>query len=514
MPIIRYKAIEVVRNHANGGMNMEKCKVLIVDDELLIRQGIRHYVKWEEEGFEIVGEAGNGQVALELVKKLHPHIVITDIVMPIMDGEELTKTIKQTYPDIQIIILSSFSDFEYVRSTFQNGVADYILKPTLNGEDLLKALKKAAQMIPHIQLPTEQSQHMSTIDTYITRILNGIEVEQDEVMEPKRDEYKIIQMNVNADEQICMQLKDQLPIIYEQIIEHHIVIVHYDGHEWHEIMNKITKLAQQFPQSLWVISRPFKRLEQAKERYEETKTQMRHHQFYLPNQQVFEMVQPKEPIENKKFDLDYFIRLFQHEQFSESFSYLDEYVQYITHISHMDEQEFKSFLGNILFNMTVILSNLQYKTDILETMKFTYLNEIGESSDSYETIEKYHNYLQLIKDTIEDNGNKQGDLMKEILNYIHVHYTERLTLSEIAEQFHFNSSYLSAYFSANYRVGVNDYINELRIKKAKELLESSKYSISDISGKVGYSEHSYFCKVFKRDTGTSPSQYRRMRANK
>ena len=95
----------------------------------------------------IVGEASNGQEALELIEATEPHIIITDIVMPIMDGEELTRIVKEKYPHIEIIILSSFGEFDYVRSTFQSGVVDYILKPKLNADGLLKALKTASSRI-------------------------------------------------------------------------------------------------------------------------------------------------------------------------------------------------------------------------------------------------------------------------------------------------------------------------------------------------------------------------------
>ncbi|MBD1382891.1 response regulator [Bacillus sp. IB182487] len=105
--------------------NNELCRTIIADDEILIRQGIKHYINWEEEGFQIVGEASNGQEALELIESTNPHIILTDIVMPIMDGEQLTKIVKSKYPHIEIIILSSFGEFEYVRSTFQSGVIDY-----------------------------------------------------------------------------------------------------------------------------------------------------------------------------------------------------------------------------------------------------------------------------------------------------------------------------------------------------------------------------------------------------
>ena len=87
------------------------CKVLIVDDEYIMRQGIKHLVNWDKEGFLIVGEATNGKEALIMVEELKPHIVVMDVVMPVMDGVELTKEVHEKYPDIKIIVLSGFDDF-------------------------------------------------------------------------------------------------------------------------------------------------------------------------------------------------------------------------------------------------------------------------------------------------------------------------------------------------------------------------------------------------------------------
>lgn len=120
------------------------CKILIVEDEFLLRQGIKNLVHWEQEGFQVVGETNNGKEALQLIESLHPHLVITDIVMPIMDGIELTGIIQERYPEIKVIVLSSYSDFEYIKSAMKNGAEDYLLKPTMNPDSLLKAVQSAA----------------------------------------------------------------------------------------------------------------------------------------------------------------------------------------------------------------------------------------------------------------------------------------------------------------------------------------------------------------------------------
>jgi two-component system, response regulator YesN len=107
-------------------MEVTMTKLLIVDDESLLRQGFMHMTDWSAHGFQIIGEAGNGREALEMIIQKSPDIIVTDIKMPVMDGVELTKAVKEKYPHIQVVILSSYDDFEYVRKTLRLGAFDYI----------------------------------------------------------------------------------------------------------------------------------------------------------------------------------------------------------------------------------------------------------------------------------------------------------------------------------------------------------------------------------------------------
>lgn len=131
-------------------------KIMIVDDEMLVRQGIKHLLDWEQEGYQIVGEASNGVEALNRMDELSPHVILTDIVMPVMGGEQLVKVVKEKYPHIEIIVLSSFSEYDYVRSTFQSGVADYILKPKLEADYLLSVLNKTTEKMASMQMDNHQ----------------------------------------------------------------------------------------------------------------------------------------------------------------------------------------------------------------------------------------------------------------------------------------------------------------------------------------------------------------------
>ncbi|MFD0710547.1 response regulator [Paenibacillus sp. GCM10027626] len=118
------------------------CKVLLVDDEKMARMGLRAVIDWDASGFELVGEASNGEKAMRWVDEGEVDILITDIAMPVMDGLELTRIAKEKCPWIKVLLLSCHSDFEYVREGVRLGASDYILKPMLEEEALLAILRQ------------------------------------------------------------------------------------------------------------------------------------------------------------------------------------------------------------------------------------------------------------------------------------------------------------------------------------------------------------------------------------
>ena len=104
-------------------------KVFLVEDEVVMRNGIKNNIPWEQEGFEFVGEASDGELAYPLIKREKPDILITDIRMPFMDGLELSRLVKKELPQIKIIILSGYNEFDYAKNAISIGVTDYLLKP-------------------------------------------------------------------------------------------------------------------------------------------------------------------------------------------------------------------------------------------------------------------------------------------------------------------------------------------------------------------------------------------------
>ena len=121
-------------------------KVFLVEDEVIMREGIRRNIDWEAEGFEFVGEASDGELAYPLIQKSKPDILITDIQMPFMDGLELSRLVKQEMPKIKIIVLTGYDEFEYAREGIDIGITDYLLKPIASAK-LLEAVKKVGQLV-------------------------------------------------------------------------------------------------------------------------------------------------------------------------------------------------------------------------------------------------------------------------------------------------------------------------------------------------------------------------------
>lgn len=254
------------------------CKVLIVDDEYIMRQGIKHLVNWDKEGFLIVGEATNGKEALIMVEELKPHIVVMDVVMPVMDGVELTKEVHEKYPDIKIIVLSGFDDFCYVKETLKNGAMDYILKPTLTGEVFLEALKRAADSIPGFSLSGNSNLNLNhALEWYIAGYSDSINI-QDFPEFAKLNTYRMFAVDINYafenDNDYVAKIRkeirktlDEAEIIFGRTVidnRNLIYVFNYDIVYEIGVLEKLSRIAERVknvkPKGFFVLSKRFEKI--------------------------------------------------------------------------------------------------------------------------------------------------------------------------------------------------------------------------------------------------------------
>ncbi|QXE02839.1 response regulator transcription factor [Terribacillus sp. DMT04] len=487
---------------------MALCKTLIVDDEILIRQGIKHYIDWEKEGFTIVGEASNGQEALEMIDIFDPHIVITDVVMPIMDGEALTKAVKEKYPHIGLIVLSSFSEFNYVRSAFQNGVVDYILKPKLNAESLLNALRQAAGQLGDMEL-NRNEKHEQTLNEKLRKLYEGndISIESETAARFPDSVFQVISYKNKADQgtaPIFSAIEELGGSLTTLLSTPDYYVYLWNGRK-PLVKDNFSGLLKS---DIVCSTNAFHKLFELKDKQKEL-VKLEKYQFFFPDS-TFLSESTLPPLgERRVFQLDYFIDACKRDNFREAFSYLDKHVEQMAHDYQQDVDEYKAFLNNILFNLMVLLGNLNYQTEVLQAKKYAYFQRISQAADVYTANDTVKSFLTDAEGVVKTE--KEQGHMRKLTDYIKAHYHESLSLSDIAQHFHFSSSYLSNYFSTHSKEGFSEYLNRIRIEAAIALLRQNDIPISKVSEQVGFSDHSYFCRVFKKQTGYSPSQYRRKR---
>jgi two-component system response regulator YesN len=259
----------------------------------------------------------------------------------------------------------------------------------------------------------------------------------------------------------------------------------------------------------WMLSSAFDQFNRLGEIYRSELKKLLGYRFYLPAQHLIAIDRLPAPVKAAgPFQLNDFAEQLRRKQFGPAFDYLRKHVEAMSSDYQMDIFEFKSFFSNIIFNVTVLLGNMDFDIKPLEEHKYTYFKSIEEANYAAEVVRQLNAFIAEAGELIAAKHQSANPNMQLLLDYIHTHYMESLTLTEVAKAFHFNPSYLSTFFASHNPEGFNEYLNKIRVDKASELLRGGEASISEISGMVGYSDHSYFTKVFKKRTGLSPSQYR------
>lgn len=171
---------------------------MIVDDEIMIRLGMKTIIDWEKYGYKVVADAVNGKDALEKIEKYHPNVIFTDLAMDIMDGLELIEICREKYPDIVFVVISNYNDFENVRKAMKLGAFDYVLKLTIREENLKVILEEIDKQFP---ADNKQSMEMGKMirknqQAIKTRIIHMLEEKTYVSVEEVLEELKIIDVSV------------------------------------------------------------------------------------------------------------------------------------------------------------------------------------------------------------------------------------------------------------------------------------------------------------------------------
>lgn len=501
-------------------------RVLIVDDEYIMRQGLKYMIHWEQEGYEIVGEATNGNEALRFTEELKPHIIISDIVMSVMDGVTFTEMVHKIYPDIAIIILSGYDNFEYVKKTLMNGAMDYILKPTLNEEELLKVLDQAAEKIPGyrkkeqgegINYAAEMERYLlglsqeldeslfQSIFPYAHFRIFGIRIKNENEIQPNVSE--LLYQKIKKDVSEFKRANGMVMILQEELV---IVLMCCKPSCDAETIGFLREMTEELSviceYILGVCSRAFDGMKQIGRFYQMDILNYVDQVFYHQDTKFLLAPEPEgEKGLAEKFDFFKYNKFLSMKEYNEALHLLETY-----HTNALQSRNDIAGLKNQMKNMLYyFLDNLDLAEEQKDVLRYEYFRKISKARYEQEYGEVMRLIFDKIAEQVDITQKTVDDRIPRMLAFMEKNYDQDLRLEDMATEFNFNYHYLSAYFHQHMKEGFSDYLNEIRTAKACELLEHTDLSIAEISEKVGYSEHSYFCRVFKKTIGKTPSVYRR-----
>ncbi len=532
-------------------------KILLVDDEEEIRKGIIKHIKWEELGFNVVGEAENGIEALDIIDKTEPDIVITDIKMPFMDGIKLAQNIRYRYPTTKVIVLSGFDDFEYAQEAMKLGVMRYILKPINSAEmhEMLRELKGLLdeEILSKNNLELLKLNYEKSLPLLKERFLNyWIEdYVTSEVIEENRSLFKleigtedlciaIIRpdglMNKENNIQFVKNtslLKVAIFNVCEEIVKSHSLGTLFMKMNEMVIIAPIRK-----GELLEASNHVFNGLEQIRvtvEKYLNTTVTIGVGNVCTDRCMLYKAYL------SAKAALDYTITLgnnkliyiedIEPENAREIIFEEDKEKVLLAAIKTGKEEEIKKILEAILKQMEgaqITLSDYQiYIIEIFSSIMHLMRSMEIDNKEIFPEVGNFFSYISALrtkeevkewlstvslsvsKAIIAKRNLSKNDLIERAKIYIEENYAdEELSAEKLCNYLHISTNYFSALFKKETRLTFTNYLTQIRINKAKELLRNTEMKAFDIGNKVGYVEGHYFSYVFKKVTGITPTEYR------
>ncbi len=526
-------------------------KVFLVEDEYVVRESIKNNIEWSDYGFEFCGEAGDGEVALSLIRKELPDIVITDIKMPFMDGLTLSKLIKEEFPQMEIILLTGYEEFSYAQEALHIGVARYLSKP-ISGEALTAELTQIAEKI------REKKEDRAIREKYKK------EMEERTVQEKQEFFDSIVTGGKNAADLLeeARKLSLDLSAVYYNIL---LLKVWSDRHDMEEYSKTVVSMEERlkemaeekkvllFDRHLEGKALLFKAdsveqmtalMQEFIENLEKMFAENRHiHFFGGVGKTVMHISEIPESFgcAGKGFahrylgETDRFLYDNEIKKQADSFSMSEIDPKKMAHervtefLRRGEGMEVNFFVEEFLHGLgeNAMQSSMfrQYITmDTYLTVIDFMENELGVSRDVLETIElnsavtaTEESAIAFMKEIINNalslredmSKNRYHDVVRDAISYIEQHYSEEeFSLNELASYVNFSPNHLSAVFRQQTGQPFIKYLTDYRITKAKELLRCTGKKSSEIALLVGYKDAHYFSYAFKKAQGMTPTQYR------
>ncbi|WP_179215903.1 response regulator [Paenibacillus sp. MY03] len=529
-------------------------KVMVVDDEELSKDKIVYFLHGSSVSFESVLTAGNGREALDLIKGgVIPDLILTDIRMPVMNGLELIEAVKEEYPDIRFIVTSGYADFDYAVKAMKHGVTDYVLKP-VKAQDLISVVEAMRDAIAAAGQAKEESIRIETVSRENRRM--AMEKEIYHLLTDRRDDegekkdavrefailghgsYLIASVKLHAGErpvdgEVYLELRNRFDDetghgwMMENYFGKDTFILIFGGEDENQLADAASKEAHRLRASLGDrhglavtigISRP---CGDPRTAYRQAAMALKN-RFCFGTDRIFPYAANEARSNSASQSLALKFKLAEQSLENKSLAKAIDLLRhtaedvFVRSLAECREEISIDYLFNEYVNLVIrfCLKNGydfvdRIDPDVLSGRALDELEDREAIVKSIETmIERLFRSAPGSEGGALRNAALHSSVIDQIIGYVSRNIEEEINLQTVSDKFAINPSYLSRVFKAATSQSFVKYVTGLKIDKAKELLGNGALEIADIAHGLGFSDQQYFNRVFKKTTGTTPSEWR------
>lgn len=525
---------------------MQTYKIMLVDDEPAIIEGLRHLIDWDEYGIQIVQTALNGIAALNAFEKHRVDIVITDIRMPKLDGIGLIHRIRQLDPDTKHIILSGYDDFSYTKESIKLGIENYLLKP-INEDELSSTLISTIEKINRERgKQAARTQDMNIIRENILNrwVLGRI---QDRELKEHADliglqlfeskylfaAVRVIQSDIKnslvltsgSDWQALNQKVEETCLRHIPEGSRNLVFHDYDGDLiipfWgngtdfsskavHETLKKILS---SFSESKVMISLGslVSHPSDIMKGYLNAKRML----FFTMISAGSTFIDYTDFVSKTadrhdayKIDLAPLKHFIMAEEKGSAFGFIHDLYEKLVKRPLVSPAFLRDITIEILYNILYMTNTDAVKDHYIQTNQEGFFNKIYFIGQMEELVEYVCHVIGEVMDYLSEKGSGIHPLVARLIRYVRDNCEKDISLKAMSHLFNVNTAYLGQLFMNETGEVFSNYLNRVRIEKAMQLLKTTNINAKEVSGKVGFTNPSYFYSVFKKITGMSSSEYK------
>lgn len=526
-------------------------RIMIVDDEPLILAGITSLLNWEEYHCKIVGKASNGQQALAQMETLRPDIVITDIKMPAMDGITFMKTAIERGNTASFILLTNLEEFSLAKEAIHLGAVDYLVKLELSEESLVTALKMAIERCGQSSQAAYSAAEPYTaeerIRSYFGRTLiydteSGTDEALEELIQTQYPVPLLILINFNygfegfseaftrADQKKVMDFAEDIisgmakgffdsSCLLRREQSGFVLVLSLEGvSDYRELVSVMSAKFRQVMKDYFEVpisiaaSLPGQGVAEIQELLYQAMTAMNYGFYDKSGSVVFYSEECEESVSHSSnFNINFLkkdVTEAVRQNDCEAFSNIMNQIILLFSECRPSRPQAVNACNNLYYFITSLLEEREeldfpYAVDIVGQ-----LNRMSSLGLVIAWLEGFRDQVTAVLESHQEY--RRDKMVEEAVRYIQEHYREKVTLSQAAALLNVSQGHLSSTFKRQTGKNFSDYVTEVKIEKAKELIGSYRYRMYEISDMLGFDTQYYFSSVFKKITGYTPKEYENM----